>query len=174
VATALVPHALAVIDATPRTLRALLADLPDAVVNAPGAEGWSARDVVAHLTSVHRPAFAERLRVMVEQDDPLLPNVDEEAELRSSGYRARPVVQLIDELTAMRAEESAWVRTLSADQLLRTGRHEIAGRLLVSEIIHHEAWHDLLHIRQVCGLLAAPLDAARGAMASSFPDASQQ
>ena len=51
-----------------------------------------------------------------------------------------------------------------AQQLARTGRHSTSGPLTAAEIIHHKAWHDLLHVQQICRMLAIPLDAGSGAM----------
>jgi hypothetical protein len=38
------------------------------------------------------------------------------------------------------------------------------------EILHHVAFHDLLHVRQIAALIEAPLDTGRGPMGESFPD----
>jgi hypothetical protein len=40
----------------------------------------------------------------------------------------------------------------------------------MAHIVHHVAYHDLLHVRQVATLISAPLDAERGPMGESFPD----
>ena len=34
----------------------------------------------------------------------------------------------------------------------------------VADVLNHVAYHDLLHIGQIAGLLAAPIEARRGAM----------
>lgn len=156
--------AIEVLASTPATMRALLAAMPDALVGTPGGEGWSAKDVLAHLVSLTGPALLDRVRPMLDQDDPPIPNVDEQELLERSGLRTWPVAALLDEFGRQRSDAATWLRGLTPAALARTGRHSVAGRLTVTEIIHHKAWHDLLHVRQVCALLAAPLEERRGAM----------
>ncbi|MBI5285000.1 MAG: DinB family protein [Chloroflexi bacterium] len=161
---ALHPSALAVLVAAPATLRGLLGSLPDEVVAAHGGEGWSPKDVVAHLLSLTGPTLIDRVRPMIEQDHPLIPSIDEHAVLERSGLRALTLDALLDELARQRDDAVAWLRGLPADALARTGQHGTAGRVTVADIIHHKAWHDLLHIGQVCRMLAVPLDERRGVM----------
>lgn len=156
--------AIDVLASTPATMRALLAEMPDEIVAARDDQGWSAKDVLAHLVSLNGPTLLDRVQPMLEQDDPPIPNVDEQALLDSSGLRSQPVAALLEEFARQRAGAVAWLRGLPPEALARTGRHSVAGRLTVAEIVHHKAWHDLLHVRQMCTLLAAPLDEQRGAM----------
>ena len=156
--------ALGVLVSTPATLRGLLGSLPDDVVAAPGSEGWSPKDVVAHLLSLNGPTLIDRVRPMIEYDDPRIPSVDEHAVLERSGLRALTLDALLEEFARQREDAVAWLRTLPSDALSRPGQHGTAGRVTVADIIHHKAWHDLLHIGQVCHMLAAPLDEQRGAM----------
>ncbi len=156
--------ALDVFGSTPATLRALLGKLPDEAVSTPGDEGWSAKDVVAHLVSLYGPTLVDRIRPILDHDEPPIPNADEAAILEASGLRRKPLAELLDELDRQRRDAVAWLRGLSDEQLQRVGIHSAAGRVTVADLIHHKAWHDLLHIEQVCRLLAEPLDERRGAM----------
>ncbi len=166
---ALQPGSLDLLASTPGTLRALLAGLDEAVVGAPGPEGWSPRDVLAHVLSVQQPGFTARVRFMVEQDEPPVPNVDEDAVLETSGLRSRPMAELLDGFSAARAATLALLSTLDEMQFARGGNHEIAGRITVAEIVHHHVFHDLSHVRQICALLEGPAEAARGAMRGGNP-----
>ncbi len=105
-----------------------------------------------------------RVRAIVEQDDPVLPDIDEHAVLEGSGLRGRPLGSVLDQMARQRAEALVWLRALTPQQLARTGRHSTVGPLSAAEIIHHKAWHDLLHTQQICRMLAIPLDAGSGAM----------
>jgi hypothetical protein len=156
--------ALDVLAATPATMRALLTGLPDELTTAPGPEGWSPRDVLAHVLSLNAPALVDRLRIILERDEPPIPNIDEEATLERSGLRMKSVKVLLDEFTRQRAGAVTWLRSLQPESLRRTGQHSVAGTVSAAEIVHHVAWHDLLHVRQVCDLIALPLDERRGAM----------
>jgi hypothetical protein len=160
----LTPGTLEILDATPTTLRAMLAHVPQQCVDAPGAEGWSPKDVVVHVASRQRPAFIGRLRLIVEQDAPLLPDIPDDDIPGGYALRDQPLAAILDELADVRLEAMALVRSLTGEQLARTGRHETAGNVSAADIIHHIAYHDLVHIAQINGLLRDPIDRARGAM----------
>jgi hypothetical protein len=166
---ALTPGTLEVLASTPATLRALLASLPDAAVRRAGDEGWSAHDVLAHLASRQGEALGGRLHAIVEQDNPLIASIGEEDALERSGFRQRSLAELLDGFASERAEIMAWVRTIPPASLTRTGRHEEAGIITAADILHHFAFHDLLHTRQICTLIEAPIEANRGAMGAAFP-----
>lgn len=153
-----------VLASTPATLRGLLGALSDDVTSAPADAGWSPRDVVAHVASLNSLTLVGRVRVIIEQDDPLIPDVDEQVALQSSGLRSRPLAEVLDAFARERADAVEWLRGLAPEALARTGRHATVGRLSAAEVIHHKAWHDLLHVEQICRMLAIPLDAGSGPM----------
>lgn len=161
---------LATLERTPLVLRDMMLGLPGEAVAAKGAEGWSAHDVLAHLLSIHYRANVQRVKLIVEADHPVIPNVDEEATLRESGMQGWPVERLLDEYAAARAESVAWLRSLPAGALARTGQHSVAGEISAADVLHHIAYHDLLHVAQIAKLLYAPLEARRGRMRDGFPD----
>jgi hypothetical protein len=166
------PATIATLERTPAVLRTLLEGLPDEVVHVAGDEGWSPLDVMAHLLSVHRAANLQRVRWMLDADNPSIANIDEERVLESSGMREWPLDRLLDEFADARTEIMEPIRALTPEQLTRTGRHEVAGTITIADVLHHVAYHDLLHIAQVARLLLAPLDERRGAMQAGFPDQS--
>lgn len=126
-AGALHPSVLTTLERTPSILRALLEGMPVDAIEAQGPGGWSPRDVVAHLLSIHHAANVQRVKWILENDNPVVPNVDEEATLESSGMRIWPLPKLLDEYAAARAESMVWLRALAPDDFTRTGRHEVAG-----------------------------------------------
>jgi len=160
----LLSQTLDVFASTPAALRSLLAHLPDAVTSAAGDEGWSPKDVVAHLLSLNGPTLLDRIRPILERDEPAIPSVDEMATLEASGLRLLPLQVLLDDFARVRADAVAWLRGLPPDAFSRAGLHSVAGRVTVADLVHHKAWHDLLHVQQVCRMLAGPLDERRGAM----------
>lgn len=159
-----VATALDVLTATPATLRALLGGLPAELTSAPADEGWSPHDVVAHLTSLDPFTLIGRVRAVVEQEQPVLDSIDEHELLERSGLRGRPLAGVLDEMARTRSGAVVWLRELSPEALRRTGQHAEVGSLSAAEIIHHKAWHDLLHVQQICRMLSAPLDAGSGGM----------
>src|SRR5437660_11998306 len=146
----------------------MLISLPEEIVERVGHEGWSARDVVAHLLARHDDALVGRVRAMLDQDDPVIPDIPNETGL--DALRGRPLADLCDDLASRRVEATSWLRTLSDTQLARGGRHEVAGAITIADVLHHLAYHDLLHVAQAARLIAAPMERGRGAIRDAFPD----
>ena len=156
--------ALDVYASTPATLRALLDGIVGDVTSRPTDGDWSIHDVVVHLTSLDPFSMVGRVRAILDQDDPVIPDLDEQEVLEGSGLQSKPLADLLDQMTQQRGDALVWLRELTPQQLARTGRHSAAGALSAADIIHHKAWHDLLHMRQICSMLSGPLDAGSGAM----------
>ena len=159
-----ITNALEIYASTPATLRALLGGLPESITSVAADEGWSVHDVVVHLTSLDPFSMVGRVRAILDQDDPVIPDLDEQEVLERSGLQSKPLADVLDQLARQRGDAVVWLRELMPEQLARTGRHSAAGPLSAAEIIHHKAWHDLLHVGQICRMLSAPLDAGSGAM----------
>ena len=145
-------------------MRALLRAVPQDVVKAPADEGWSPKDVVAHLLANHPWAMVDRVRLILDTDDPPIPDINEQTTLDSSGLRPKPLDELLDELQRLRAEVVAWLRELTPEQLARTGQHEVAGKISIADLLHHLAYHDLLHVEQAARVLHGHFEPLRGGM----------
>lgn len=159
-----IKNAFDIYASTPATLRALLNGLPEAATSVPADEGWSVHDVVVHLTSLDPLSMVGRVRAILDEDDPVIPDLDEHDVLVRSGLQSKPLADVLRQMARQRDEALVWLRQLTPEQLARTGRHSAAGPLSAGEIIHHKAWHDLLHVRQICAMLSGPLDVGSGAM----------
>ena len=157
------PAALAVIGGTPAVLRALLAGVPSEVLLRPNAEGWSLKDIVAHLHDVEGGAFVERIERMLHEDRPFIQSIDPPARLAAGNYANRSFTELLDELSTQRAAHLAWLRSLTSDDLARRGQHDEVGELSVSDIIHQWPAHDLTHLRQIAVMLHEHLAPLMGA-----------
>jgi DinB superfamily len=157
------PAALAVVGSTPGVLRSLLGGLPLQVIQAPNAEGWSLKDIVAHLVDVEEVAFVERMQRMLDEERPLVRSIDPPARLAAGGYAARPLEELLKELEQRRARDVIWLRGLRAEQLGRVGVHDEVGEITVSDIAHQWAAHDMAHLRQMAHMLQAHLAPLMGA-----------
>jgi uncharacterized damage-inducible protein DinB len=158
------PATLGVLASTPAALRGLLASLPASAVETPGAEGWSPKDVVAHMLSIESQALKGRVLLIIDGDDPAIPNIDEDATLGASGMRDWPLAKLLDEFGARRSAALQSLSVLDAEELARHGKHGAAGAVSAADVVHHVAFHDLLHIGQITQLICVPIEERRGAM----------
>ena len=85
-----VPGAIDSLARTPAVLRALLDGVAESTARDPDPEGWSARDVVAHLLIINDLGLDRRLHLMVEQDEPSVPDVNEHTSLAAPSLASRP------------------------------------------------------------------------------------
>ena len=155
--------ALELIQQTPHVLRALLAFLPPAVLEAPNTEGWSLKDIVAHLVDAEGIAFVERISRMLTEERPFIASIDPPARLLAGGYAARDLAGLLTELASGREQHAGWLRSFSPEQLQRVGEHDAVGEIRVIDIVHQWAAHDMAHLRQVGLMLQAHLEPLMGA-----------
>jgi hypothetical protein len=165
---ALVPGTLDVLAGTPTVMRGLLAALPADVATRPADGDWSPRDVLAHVLSVEPWALARRVRLMLDEDDPPVPEVDEGEALARSGLRERPAGELLEQFERARRGNLTWLRRLSAGELARSGRHAQVGTITVANVLHHVAFHDLGHVRQLAAMLEPAYHEGRGRMRDAY------
>jgi len=149
--------AIGILETTPAILRALFAAATSDAAVDPRDEGWSAKDVLAHVVDVERGVIAERVRRIVSEDRPFIRSIDPHARLLDGGFASRAVESLLDELSELRPAHVAWLRTLDPAQLGRPGEHDEAGEITAGNIAHQWAYHDLMHIKQIASMLQAGL-----------------
>ena len=158
--------ALAIIGGTPGVLRGLLVGLPETVVLAPNDEGWSLKDIVAHLHDVETGAMLERIRRMLREERPFIRSIDPPARLVAGGYAGRALEELLTDIGKQRAEHARWLEGLTPAELLREGEHDEVGLIRVIDIAHQWAAHDMDHLRQMSLMiqqyLAPKMGATRG------------
>jgi hypothetical protein len=159
----LIGEAIEVLATTPAVMRAMLAPLPEALVATPGGEGWSARDAVAHLLARQGPAISGRIDAILAAEGAAIPDIPDNL-MELEPYRSRPLGDVLREFEEGRAEVVAPLRRITAEQALRRGVHSSVGELSIADIIHHVAYHDLVHVAQAAALAGAPLEPLRGAM----------
>jgi hypothetical protein len=159
----LIPSAIAVLASTPAAMRAMLAPLPADLVAAPGGEGWSARDVVAHLAARQRPAIMGRVSAVLAQPGAAIPDIPDNL-MEVEPYRSRPLDDLFDAFAEGRAEAVALLESVTPEQLTWRGVHSEVGEISIADVIHHVAYHDLVHVAQAAKLAYGPLEPLRGAM----------
>jgi hypothetical protein len=159
----LIEPAITVLAATPSVMRTMLAGLPEELITAEDADGWSARDGVAHLASRQEPAITGRIQAILAQPGGPVPDVPA-ALMDVTQFRTTQFDDLFREYEEGRAKAVALLRHVKPDQLSLSGVHSMLGELSVAEVIHHTAYHDLVHIAQAAQLLARPLEPLRGPM----------
>jgi UDP-N-acetylmuramate dehydrogenase len=146
------------LEATPAYLENLIAELREEDLNwKPAPTRWSVSEVLAHLAHCEDVVFRHRFHAMAEEDNPEVfsydPAIHEALEL----YRA-PARASFAKYRKLRAENVAFLHSLSAAAAKRTARHSALGSINLGEHLHEWVFHDLGHVRQIVELVRARKD----------------
>lgn len=109
---------------------------------------WSPLEYGCHVRDVCR-VFGERLRLMLDEDDPLFPNWDQDETALVERYWTQSPPTIAVEIAAAARQVAARFAGLSGDQWNRPGRRsngsiftvESLGRYMVHDLVHHV--HDI-------------------------------
>jgi DinB superfamily len=164
-------HAIAVLERTPRTLRAMLDGLSPAWTDATeGGESWSPYVIVGHLIHGERTDWIARARIILDQGaNRRFTPYDRFAQFRESqGYT---LDELLDEFARLREENlvvlSAW--NLTDEQLSLTGEHPEFGTVTLRQLLSTWVAHDLGHVAQVARVMAKQYRDAVGPWTAYLP-----
>jgi DinB family protein len=162
---------VAVLQRTPATLRALLADLPsDWTDPNEGPDTWSAYDIIGHLIHGERTDWIPRARIILEQGtNRRFEPFDRFAQFRES--RGRTLSDLLDEFARLRAENlntlGGW--RLTEEQLALDGEHPELGAVTMRQLLATWVAHDLGHVAQVARVMAKQYRDAVGPWRAYLP-----
>jgi hypothetical protein len=111
----------------------------------PNDSTWSALEYSAHVRDVLR-VYLERIRLMLDTDDPLYPNWDQDATAIAERYNEQDPVEVSAELTDAAAALAAAFDAVNGDGWSRVGRRSDGASFTVSSISRY-LFHDLEHHR---------------------------
>ena len=118
-------------------------DGPDAAVR-PSPNIWSPLEYACHVRDVH-VLFAERLRLMLDQDDPQFANWDQDVTAVEDDYGAQDPAVVAGELVAAADAVAATYASVAGEQWQRPGRRsngsvftvDTIGRYHLHDVVHH-------------------------------------
>ena len=140
--------------ATPGILRGLMTGLSDEDARwKPAPDRFSIAEVLAHLS--HSEGHCYRLRVdrFLAEDLPEFERDD--AQMWLDRYRDADPGDAFDHFEDQRETNIEFLRGLEAAAGSRRARHQEAGEITLSQMLHEWALHDLGHIRQIAELVRA-------------------
>ncbi len=125
-----------------------LEGITDAEMDArPGAEAWSAREVVHHLADSEMTS-AIRLRLLIAADNPTLLGYDE-AEFARRLYYDRPVTASLEAFKAARRTTAEILHRMTDREWRRTGTHTQSGTYSAEDWLAIYASHAVEHAAQI-------------------------
>jgi hypothetical protein len=164
-------NALAVLDRTPATFRALLEGLPDRwTMPNEGPDTFSAFDNVGHLIHGERTDWIPRARIILaEGENRRFEPFDRFAHARES--QGKSLADLLDEFARLRSENLATVRSwnLSERELALEGEHPALGAVTLRQLLSAWVVHDLGHVAQTARVLAKQYREAVGPWRAYLP-----
>ncbi len=151
-----IDEAVPLLRQTPRTLAAMLRELPAAWTEAhEGGQTWSAKGVLGHLIHGEKTDWMPRARIILAHGEARAFDVfDRFAQFEES--KGRTLAELLDEFAGLRDANLAELEGLglgSAD-LERRGRHPQLGGVTLRQLLATWVAHDLDHVVQIARVLA--------------------
>ena len=136
--------------ATPDTLTRLLKNVSHEQARAArgGDEGWSVIEVLCHLRDAEERNL-ERIRLMLQQDNPLLEGYDQEQWARERNYAAARLDEALSAFLKFRAKTLDELAALAPQDWQRPGLHSETGQINIINYIHHLVSHDAIHLAQI-------------------------
>ena len=151
-----VAQAIAVLERTPPTLRALLHELPGEWTSCDeGPDTFTAFDNVGHLIHGERTDWIPRARIILAQGaNRRFEPYDRFAQRRES--EGKSLAELLDTFAQLRAENIATLRSwnLSEKQLDLRGEHPELGPVTLRQLLATWVAHDLGHLAQTARVMA--------------------
>lgn len=121
----------------------------------PAMDRWSISEVLSHLADAEVNAFRERVRLMMEKNDPPIEGYDQEAAYAAGKYSGQKGREALKLFCHERDRSLSFLRYVSPAVLARKGQHAKIGPITVAQIMNEWAFHDLGHIRQIAELYRA-------------------
>jgi len=146
----------AVLERTPRALRALLSGLSPAWTDATeGPDTWSPYTVMGHLIQGERADWIPRAQIILAQGaDRKFTPFDRFAQFRDS--EGKSLDDLLNEFSRLREDNLTTLRGWHLDdsKLALTGEHPKFGAVTLRQLLATWVAHDLGHIVQVSRVMA--------------------
>ena len=161
----------AVLERTPRTLRAMLDGLPSVWIDATeGPETWSPYVILGHLIHGERTDWIPRSEIILAQGaERRFTPYDRFAQFRES--EGKSLADLLDEFARLRAGNlqtlAGW--RLTDAQLALEGEHPEFGAVTLRQLLATWVAHDLGHIAQTARVMAKQYREAIGPWRAYLP-----
>jgi DinB family protein len=118
----------------------------------PGPGGtFSLVEQAWHLADLEREGYAERIRRLLGEAHPHLPDFDGDRVARERNYLARSLAEGVAAFAAARAENVGLLRSLSPEAWARNGTQEGVGEIRLYDVPRMMQRHDLSHRREIRG-----------------------
>jgi len=128
----------------------VLARDPEWVASRPAPDVWSPLEYACHVRDVFA-LFAERLALMLQEDDPVFANWDPNVTAEAERYHEQNPAEVAAQLSEAGTRIADRFTQLSAQQLQRPGRRSDGASFSVETFARYEIHDPLHHLWDVTG-----------------------
>jgi len=147
---------LGALEAMSTFLQERFAELSAAEAVAEGPDGtFSPVEHCWHLADLEREGFAVRIRRLLEEEEPSLPDFDGARVARERHYRSRSLSEGLAAFRSARLANLERLRGVRTEQWSRAGTQESVGRVMVCDLPRMMAEHDAAHRLEVDAWVAS-------------------
>jgi hypothetical protein len=145
---------LLTLESTPALLEHAAAGLsPACARRRPAAGGFSFVENVWHLADLEREGFGVRIRRILSEDNPALPDFDGDRVARERDYQLRTVEAGLFAFADARRANLEALRAVSSAEWKRRGMQDRVGTVTLADVPRRMAEHDRSHTTEVAALL---------------------
>jgi len=111
---------------------------------------WSIKEIMCHLRDMERLAYLARYQRILSEDNPTLPNVDQDRIAAETDYINQDAKAALDEFKRLRWETIQTLASAPVEAWSRAGIHETDGPMTVEQLLIRQIkGNDLNHLVQM-------------------------
>jgi len=135
----------------PNELQDLIGDLDEDTLRwRPIPDKWSIKEIICHLRDMERDAYLARYRRMLGEENPFLPNVDQNRIAYEGDYINQHAKAALAEFKRLRAETIQTLDLAPSENWSRGGIHETDGPMTIEQMVVRQIKaNDLNHLVQM-------------------------
>ncbi|HEY7547062.1 MAG TPA: DinB family protein [Blastocatellia bacterium] len=140
----------------PNELDDLLAGLDDETLRwRPRPNKWAIKEIMCHLRDMESEAYLARYLRMLSEDNPLLPNIDQDKLAAERDYINQDAQTALEDFKRTRAMTVSTLEAAPVEAFSRAGVHETAGPLTVEQLTERQIkGNDINHLSQMKDIVA--------------------
>jgi hypothetical protein len=110
---------------------------------------WSIKEVLCHLRDSEQYAFQVRISRILTEQDPYLPEVDQNQLAVTGDYINQDAAAALSQLKSLRDETAQTLDAAPLEAWDRIGDHWSAGRASLAQLVARQTEHDFKHLIQM-------------------------
>jgi hypothetical protein len=149
-------EAIAKLSATPQRAQQFADGLSEAQLSWRATpENFSVRENILHLRDIDVEGYEKRIRLILSEDSPTLPDVDGRKLAQERDYNAQPVQPALDDLRNSRASSMEKLNACSLADLERKAEMQGVGTVNLVRLLELWIEHDQGHLADLAELRRA-------------------